>query len=163
VQFGVTKAEQSFSGKLIMKKGNRYRIDLEGQTIVTDGKSVWSYNKANQQVLIDKYRENPQSFSPDMVLVNIPENYTPTVIGKESLSGHDVSIVKLTPKSSKPVLKCMKVWVDREDWLLRKVQVLELSDNLTTYTISDIRLNTNVADSQFRFDPPEGTETIDLR
>ena len=56
VQFGVTKAEQSFSGKLLMKKGNKYRIEMEQQTIVTDGKSVWSLNKVNNQLLIDNFK-----------------------------------------------------------------------------------------------------------
>ena len=89
VQFGVTKAEQSFTGKLFMKKGNRYRIEMDQQTIVTDGKSVWSYNKPNNQVLIDKFKEDPNSFSPDKVLVNVPNNYSSMVIGTETIDGQD--------------------------------------------------------------------------
>src|SRR5690242_20263554 len=70
VSYGVTKSEQSFKGKLFMKKGNKYRIELEDQMIVTDGKSVWSWTKSNHQVVIDAYKEDPRSFSPDKVLVN---------------------------------------------------------------------------------------------
>src|ERR1051326_4884038 len=91
--FGVTNAEQSVTGKLFMKKGNKYRIETESQTTVTDGKSVWSYAKANKQVLIDKYKEDPKSFSPDKILVNVPDNYTSIVLGKEKVGGDRKSVV----------------------------------------------------------------------
>ncbi|MBI4548611.1 MAG: outer membrane lipoprotein chaperone LolA [Ignavibacteriae bacterium] len=162
VVFGVTKAEQTFTGSLLMKKGNKYRIEFEEQTIVTDGKSVWSYTKANNQVLIDRYKENPNTFSPDKVLVNVPKNYTATVLGKESIQKRETTILKLLPRHDKVNLKWMKVWVDK-DWLMRKIQVLDLGDNLTTYHIEAIQLNVGLAETHFQFLPPPDVEIIDLR
>ena len=162
VVFGVTKAEQSFSGKLLMKKGNKYRIELEDQTIVTDGKSVWSFMKINNQVFIDKYKEDPQSFSPDKVLVNVPQHYTAAILGKEKNQGHETSILKLMPIDPKANIQWMKVWVD-DDRLMKKIQVLDISDNLTTYFIETIKINTGLNDSQFQFTPPNDVEVIDLR
>src|SRR5258707_12150223 len=40
VLYGVTKAEQSFTGRFIMRKGNKNCIELKDQTIATDGKYV---------------------------------------------------------------------------------------------------------------------------
>src|SRR5260221_9487978 len=76
VVFGVTQSKQDFSGTLWMKKGNRYRIELEDQTIVTDGISAWNFSRINNQVLIDAYKEDTLNFSPDRMLVNVPENYS---------------------------------------------------------------------------------------
>jgi outer membrane lipoprotein carrier protein len=163
VQFGVTKSEETFSGKLVMKKGNKYRIEMEQQILVTDGKSVWSYAKVNNQVLIDRYKEDPKAFSPDKILVNVPANYTSTLLGKEKLGGHETAILKLVPRNDKSNIQWMKVWVDDDDALMRKIQVRDVSENLTTYTISDILLNTGVPESQFTFDAPAGVEVIDLR
>src|SRR6266404_4974606 len=50
VQFGATKIEQSFSGTLCVKKGKKYRVEMEEQTIVTDGQTVWSFNKTTKQL-----------------------------------------------------------------------------------------------------------------
>ena len=163
VQFGVTKSEETFSGKLLMKKGNKYRIEMEQQTLVTDGKSVWSYAKVNNQVLIDRYKEDPKSFSPDKILVNAPANYASTLLGKEKFGEREAAILKLVPRNTKSNIQWMKVWVDDDDALMRKIQVRDVSDNLTTYTISDIFLNTGVSESQFTFDAPAGVEVIDLR
>ena len=163
VQFAVTKAEQSFSGKLLMKKGNKYRIEMEQRTIVTDGKSVWSYNTTTNQVLIDRYKDDPKSFSPDKVLLNIPGNYTSTLLGRDRLDNREVSVVKLVPKVAKSQVKWMKVWVDTDDWVMKKVQVLDASENLTTYLVTDSQVNPGLAENQFQFQPPAGVDVIDLR
>jgi chaperone LolA len=163
VRFGVTQSEQTFAGTMLMKKGNNYHIELEDQTIITDGKSVWSYTKSNKQVIIDKYKEDPGSFSPDKILVNVPEHYTPSLFGKETVNGNESSILKLIPIDTKSNLQWMKVWVDHDEWLMRKIQVLDISDNLTTYAIDSLRINEGVTQAQFIFKTPDGVEVIDLR
>jgi chaperone LolA len=163
VVFGVTQNEQSFKGTLVVKKGNKYRIELESQTIVTDGKSVWSYSIANNQVLIDKYKEDPKSISPDKVLVNVPERYATTFIVKEKKGEQELSVLKLIPKEKSSSIQWMKVWVDTDEWIMKKVQLQDISDNLTTYTIEEIKYNTGVSDSQFQLETPKGAQVIDLR
>ena len=163
VRFGVTGSEQTFSGKMLMKKGNKYRIEMEEQTIVTDGKSVWSFSKINNQVLIDKYKEDPKSFSPDRVVVNVPANYNATTLGKEKVNNTEMTVLKFVPKNEKSLLKWMKAWIDEDDWLMKKIQILDMSDNVTTYSINNITLNPGIADNQFQFVVPSSVEVIDMR
>jgi outer membrane lipoprotein carrier protein len=164
VVFGVTQAEQSFSGTLQIKKKNMYRVALEQQTIVTDGSSVWSYSKIDNQVMIDRYRDDPRSFSPEKILVNVPDQYESTSLGKEKLDELEASVVRLTPKEPRSSdVRSMKVWVDEKDWLIRKIQVLDRTDNLITYLVRSMTLNSGLADSVFRFTVPDNAEVIDLR
>lgn len=163
VRYGVTKAEQSFQGKLLIKKKNRYRIELEDQTIVTNGRVVWSYTKSNQQVIVDNYKDDPRAYTPDKVLVNLPDRYTATVLGKDRLQNRSVTVLKLIPKERKSNFSWMKLWVDESDELMRQVQILDMSENLTTYVIDTLRINSGLADSQFEYQPPPGVEVIDLR
>ena len=162
-QFAVTKSIQEFSGSLSLKKGNKYRIELIDRTIVTDGKAVWSYTKANNQVVIDTFRDDPKSFTLERVLMSIPKNYNATVLGKEKIGVREASIVQLLPRSGRSILLWMKIWVDENEWLMRKMEIMDRSETLTTYTISEIKLNTGISDSRFQFDPPRGVEVIDLR
>ena len=163
VRFGVTASEQTFSGKLLMKKENKYRIELEQQTIVTDGKSVWTYSKLNNQVFIDKYRNDPKSFSPDKVMTNIPANYNAAILGKETIQNSKTIIVKLIPKAGKSNIQWMKVWADDHEWLMKKIQIQDVSDNLTTYLVDSMRSNTSLSDTLFQFQVPPDVEVIDLR
>jgi chaperone LolA len=163
MQFAVTKNEQSFSGKLWMKRGNRYRIELEEQTIVTDGVSVWSLNKPNNQLFIDKYRDDPKSLSPERVLTRLPETYTPALVGKEKTGEEELTIVKLVPKVKNSAVKWMKVWIDTDRWLMRKAQICDAGENLATYRVVEMKINTGLPDAQFTFTPPATVEVIDLR
>lgn len=163
VIFGVSKMEQNFEGTLKMKKGNKYRIELEQQTIVTDGKTVWTYYHINNQVMINNYKEDPKSFSPDRVLVNVPKNYNTILIGEELLFGKQHTIIKLTPKDEKSLIKAMKVWVDLDTYLMRQIEITDVSDNFNQYIVDNIKINTSISDSEFKFDTPENVETIDLR
>lgn len=163
VIFGVSRMEQNFEGTLKMKKGNKYRIELEQQTIVTDGKTVWSYYHLNKQVMINNYKEDPKSFSPDRVLVNVPKNYNTILLGEEILFGKKNAIIKLTPKDEKSLTKTMKVWIDLNTYLMRQIEITDVSDNFNKYVVNTIKINTNLSDSEFKFDTPKNVETIDFR
>ena len=65
VQRKFSKYEQQLSGTVKIKLGNKYRIEHGLQTIVTDGKLVWIYTPSTDQVLIDSFKNNTTSFSPD--------------------------------------------------------------------------------------------------
>lgn len=163
VRFGVTRSTQTFEGKLWMKKGNKYRIELEDQTIVTDGASVWTYSEANNQVLIDRFQDDPKAITPDRILTSIPKNYFSTLIGKESVGGAETHIIKLIPKDDRSTVKSMKVWVGSSEWIIKKVEIVDTGDTQTTYLVSDVKLNVELSDKKFQFEIPKGVEVVDLR
>ncbi|MDP2884699.1 MAG: outer membrane lipoprotein chaperone LolA [Ignavibacteria bacterium] len=163
VRFGFSKIEQSFAGTLKMKKPNRYRVETEYQTLVTDGTTVWSFSPVNKQVLIDRYKETPDSFTPEQFLLNLPSNYYATLLQPESGSEKSVITLKLVPKDDQSFIKSMKVWVDGGSWVVKKVEMLDVNDTEKTYTVQEIKINTNLRDTTFVFTPPLGTEVVDLR
>ncbi len=163
IQFGATKIEQNFRGTLVVRKGNKYRVEMERQTVVTDGKSIWSFNKTTNQLFVDRYEEDPRTISPDKVLVSLPDRYTPAILGKEILGKKETTIVKLLPREEDSHIRGIKVWVDTDQWIMRKVQVVDASDNQYTYTADETTFDTGVPDSLFSFSPPPGASVIDLR
>jgi outer membrane lipoprotein carrier protein len=163
VRFGFSKIEQSFAGTLKMKKPNRYRVETEYQTLVTDGTTVWSFSPVNKQVLIDRYKETPDSFTPEQFLLNLPSNYYATLIQPETGSEKSLITLKLVPKDDQSFIKSMKVWVDEGSWVVKKVEMLDVNDTEKTYTVLEIKINTNLRDTTFVFTPPLGTEVVDLR
>ena len=43
------------------------------------------------------------------------------------------------------------------------ITVLDVNDTETTYTIKDLKLNTNLSDKIFIYTPAPGVEVVDLR
>lgn len=163
VKFGFSKIEQSFSGTLRMKKPHRYRVETEYQTLVTDGTTVWSFSPVNKQVLIDRYKETPDSFTPEQFLLNLPANYYATLVQPEAGSDKSLVTLKLVPKDDQSFIKSMKVWVDEGSWVVKKVEMLDVNDTEKIYSILEVKINTNLKDNTFAFTAPPGTEVVDLR
>ncbi len=163
VKLPMTKIDQSSAGTLFVKKSNKYRVELTDQTIVTNGETVWSYSRPSHQVLIDHFKMNDQSLTPERILTGAPEDFDATLLGDERLDGRKVVGLKLTPKGKNSFISSMKLWVDNGDWMIRKVEVSDAAGKNTTYTVSDIKTDTGLKDSRFTYQIPEGAEVVDLR
>ncbi len=57
----------------------------------------------------------------------------------------------------------MRVWVDRKNWHLLRVEQVEANDDVRTYVFSDHRTNKKLDDDLFVFTSPEGADILDRR
>jgi chaperone LolA len=152
---------QSSSGTIYIQKEDKYRIESKNEVIVTDGVTSWSYSKKKKQVVIDNYKNDGNTFSPNKFLFNYPENFYSDLEGTETVSGLECYLLKLSPRH-KGSVKSAKIWVDKDDNLIRKITI-NSSESTTTYTLKKITLDAGLGSSKFSFSPPEGVEVIDLR
>ena len=114
-------------------------------------------------MLVDRFKENESTLSPEKFLLNLPAQYYSTLLGKEKVDRTETNVLKLVPKDDQSFMKSVKVWVEDGTWIVRKVLVVDVNDTETQYVIKEIKLNTHVNDSLFSFTPPPGTEVVDLR
>ena len=164
VSLKYAKIEQTYIGTVMMKKGNKYRIESQEQILVTDGATVWMYSPVNKQVLVDAYKENPESFSPEKFLIGLPKNFRATLVDDNGTDVHAAYTLKLTPKSGiAKYLKSLKVWIDDADWSIRAVEYIDINETRTFYSLKDARFNTGIPDERFTFVVPEHVEVVDLR
>ncbi len=172
VKFKYSNIQQSLSGELEMKQGNKYRIQTDQQTVVTDGITVWSYSPINKQVLIDDYKENAKTFSPGKFLFSVPTDFQAVFLNEktsstETASHKDVQFaLKLIPRPgtlSAAAVKSLKIWVDGKEWSIRKVEYVDMNETQRTYTVHSLSLNTGLPNSNFTFTVPNGVQVVDLR
>lgn len=163
VKFGFSKIEQRFDGTLTMKKPKMYRIESEHQTLATNGSTVWAYSPVNKQVVIDRYKENQNSISPDLFLLKIPSDYYSTLLGKETGAAKTLWTVKLVPKDDRSFIRSVKLWIADGTWDVQKIMIVDVNETETTYAIDRLSVNTVINDTVFAFSPPSGTEIVDLR
>jgi outer membrane lipoprotein carrier protein len=163
VRFPLAGINQRLEGKLLLKKTNKYRVELDGQTIVTDGQTVWSYAVATNQVLIDKFKLNERMLSPERLLTTAPDEYASSIVGKEKVASTETIVLLLTPRSESSSVKSLKLWVDEGTSLVKQVLLVDVNSRETQYTVREIDINKGLEDSRFVFDIPEGVEVVDLR
>jgi chaperone LolA len=163
VKYGVSKFEQSFSGTFYFKKKNKYRIETDQQIVVTDGVTSWLYSKVNNQVIIDKYREDKDISSPEKFLLSISDEYIPVILRTERNEGKKVYILKLTPRDENSSIESAKIWIVEGDLQITRVEITDISGTVTTYSVKSIKINSGVEDSIFKFSIPSGVKVVDLR
>ena len=163
VTFSKTGLEQENSGRLLMKKENRYRLELNDQTVVTDGATVWSYSQSTGQLIIDVFKTDERFLTPEKVLTGAPDDFSATVLDRERSGKTTLAVLKLTPRDDDSFITSLKLWVDEDTWLIRRAEILEFSGKKTTYTIKELNTNVGLPADTFSFTPPEGAEVVDLR
>ncbi len=163
VRFPMTNMVQQLNGTLLVKKKNKYRVETNDQVIVTDGETVWSYSASNNQVIIDHFKQDEQSLTPEKVLVGTPDNFTATVVGEEKVGAYQTTVLKLVPKDEQSFIRSLRLWVDEKEWMIRQVEIIDVSEKQTTYSVLQVHTNTGLQDSRFVYKIPKGTEVVDLR
>lgn len=153
---------QGFKGKFYIKKPNMLRLETEQQVIVTDGDTVWIYAPENNQVIISSYEESEEPLNPQTLLFEYTENYQPIYVGTEKIGNRKCYLLKLTPCKENQYITEMKVWVDKKAWLTLKAERLDINGNVTTYILSDTKVDSKLDDSIFKFKIPKGVEIVDM-
>jgi len=162
-RFPQSTLEQRSAGTLYLKKEHKYRVETDDQTVVTDGATVWSYSRVNNQVLIDTFKGGDNAFAPEKILSGGGTDYAATVLGREKAGGADCVLLKLVPKSESSLVRTLHLWVDRNERLVRQAVITDVNGKETTYTVADIKLNPGLSDSRFVLEIPAGAEVVDMR
>lgn len=157
----LSAAKQSIAGTLYIKK-QKFRVEVEGQTIITDGDTIWSYNAATKQVVIDRFKKNARALSPERILTAAPTDYSAALVGTEKIGKYATRVLQLVPNDEASLITTMKIWVD-DAWLIRKAEVTDLNGTITSYFVNELKLNANIPDSRFTYRIPKGVEAVDLR
>ncbi|MFO7448210.1 MAG: outer membrane lipoprotein carrier protein LolA [Ignavibacteriaceae bacterium] len=155
----VVNGKTSFSGKVYFKKDNKFRVELKNSTLISDGSTTWNYSKNDKKVVIDLF----DTSNPSALSINTIINEYPAKSNVITTSENGQSVLVLTPKNdSGRSFNEVKLWVNKDN-LVEKVTVAQTSGKTMNIEITNYKLNQNIPDSQFSFNPPQGTTVIDLR
>lgn len=150
-------------GTLYLKSGDKYRIETENDVVVTDGKTVWTYSKANEQVIIDRLQSSDENPLPADLLFKYSEEYNPHFVAEEKLDGKKAFKLNLVPKDEEAFITSVQIWVDAKSWLTVKVRQVDINENVNTYFLRNAQQNIELEESLFNFQIPPETEVVDLR
>lgn len=158
----LSKISKTTEGTLYLKKGNRYRIETEDKTIVTDGKTSWIYLPESKQIVVDSFREDKNTISPDKFLLNVPSDYYVVLISSKLSDTDTTYILRLTPKSDNSFIRSIRLIVSGS-WTVRSAEISDMNDTQYIYTVKELKINSGLSDSRFEFNPPKGAQVVDMR
>lgn len=148
----------------VYMKGGKYRVSIQGQEIFSDGSNVWTYDKASNEVTINKIDPSGNSLTPQKLFTNFyDKDFLYKLNGSKQVANKKMQEIELTPvDKSKPFHKVV-LMVDNSAIFSSKI--FEKSGNRYTYAVSNMNTTAPVNDKLFVFDAAQfpGVEIVDLR
>jgi len=162
--FRLTGTQMETNGKIYIHNGTMYRFESEDQTIVTDGKTIWTYNAMSNQLLIDHVRENSGALLPRDLLFKYPKNYLATLLSEEKIAGKTMYTLRLDPRENvHGYIKNIRLWVEDKTWLIHKIETTDLNDNQSLFEIENQDSKTKLTPQLFSFQAGDDIEVVDMR
>ncbi len=148
-------------------KGNKYKVSLTGQDIFCDGTTVWTYDKAANEVTITKFDANNSSITPQKLFTNFyDKDFLYKLNGEKADAGKAMQEIEMTPCNKTRPYSKVYIYIDKAGSTISKAKIIEKSsNNRNTLTVNSLTPNSAASDAGFKFDAAKypGVEVIDLR
>lgn len=154
----VEKARQS--AQVRYNKG-KYRLTLPDQELISDGTTVWHWNKTAKEVTVSGMADDDiDLLNPGRLLAGYGKSFKAKYIRTDD---DGTAIVDLQPRSTRSYHK-IRLYIKEDDGLLRRMEVHKYDSSRENYDIIDFKRASNAA-SQFTFDAAKhpDVEVIDMR
>jgi outer membrane lipoprotein carrier protein len=156
---------ETASGTMLVKRpGMMYWVyeKPDKQVIVTDGKNLWIYRPADNQVTVG----SAPSFFGDgkgaSFLSNIQSLRKTFHVSLEKMNASQEYVLKLVPMDKSYDLSSVMLVVSSDTSDIVEVVTYNSYEDETRIELSNIQMEQNLDDSQFKFVIPQGAEVVKM-
>ncbi|MBI1723491.1 MAG: outer membrane lipoprotein carrier protein LolA [Gemmatimonadetes bacterium] len=155
-------------GEFLQQRPDRFAMrwrEPSGDLIVADGQTLWVFlpSSAPNQVVRTALTGRAGE-SGDLVaefLDRPRDRFTVAYERAEGVGGRAADALALAPRDRNAGYRRVLIWVDRQDNLVRQVEIAEASGAVRRITFSRLRVNQPIPASTFTFRPPAGARVVD--
>src|SRR5664279_1716704 len=116
VEDGKGKVQGSQKGTVYMK-GNKYRVSMAGKEnkeIFSDGTTMWTYDKASNEVTITKFDPTAKTVTPQSLLTNFyDKDFLYKLNGEQKDGARTLQEIEMTPLDKGKTFHKVYVYVDK--------------------------------------------------
>jgi len=148
----------------IIVSGDKYRVEMEGQVIFSDGITLWTYLEDSEEVLVSDVEDNEDGISPTSILTKYDENYKSSFDNDKKYKNSDIKKINLKTSEDKGFQKLSLV-VNQSKLTLESFSVYDMNGSVFTYHIIDLKSNIELDEDTFTFKPENypNVEVVDMR
>jgi outer membrane lipoprotein carrier protein len=157
------KINEVKTGSLLIS-GEKYRLTAAGQTIICNGKTIWTYIKESNEVQINDVDAKEDALTPSKLLSSYNNNYKSRIIKDKAQTDPNSESVELIPNTVKNFTKAILV-VEKNKKQVKSFILFDKSGNTFTYKVTNYLTDIPTTTSDFSFDASKfpGVEVIDMR
>lgn len=157
-----TKVRQT--GQLY-QKGKKFRVNMSGQEIYCDGKTIWTYIEGANEVQVSKFDAKEMDINPSEIFTIYEKGFVHKYGGQKVVGTKTLDIVELIPTDKSKGYFKVKLGIDKLANKVKEMVVYSKNGLETTYAINELDANVPINDSYFKFNTKDkpGVIVIDLR
>jgi outer membrane lipoprotein carrier protein len=157
------KVHESEKGTLLVK-GDQYQLNIAGQKVICDGKTVWTYIAESKEVQVNSVDENENALTPTKLLTSYSTDYKSKLGGETTRDGRAQYVIELKPNADKTFTN-VELNVDKELYRITRIAIQDKSGNTFSYIVNKFEPDVPVNDSDFVFNAKDypGVDVIDMR
>jgi len=161
IWWSVRERDEKKSGKLYIAPGDRFRVELESETVVSDGKSFWQYSEKSAQVIIKNLQDLDLSFHPSRLFSTYLSEYSFTE--KQNDGSTAVLSWKADSTASKAPWSAIEVHASVKNGTVSELKLTDSSGNVYTYKFRKTVFNPKIPGKVFKFEVPGNAQVHDSR
>jgi len=161
-------APDTTRGRLYQMRPNHFAMRFthpRGDRIVADGRHLWLYTPSSTPgQVIRTAIPRVGTAGPNLIgqFVERPrERYRARYLRADSLAGRMTDVVAMVPRATDFPYSEAVVWIDRDDALVRRIEIVETSGQRRTLVLEKVVVNRGVPGREFTFSPPAGLRVVD--
>jgi outer membrane lipoprotein carrier protein len=152
-------------GRLYQRQPNRFAMhftDPAGDVVVADGRHLWMYYPSSdpRQVMRTGLQGGAELDLMREFLTDTSARFRATHEGAETVNGRSTDRVRLVPRE-RAGYSSVVLWVDRENGTVHRIEISEANDTVRRLDLANVRLDPQIPDDRFRFEPPAGAQVFD--
>jgi outer membrane lipoprotein carrier protein len=157
------KVHETEAGVLLVK-GDKYRLDIAGQRVISDSKTSWTYVAEANEVQINTVEDDANALTPTKLLTSYSEDYKSKLVNEITKDGKSLYVIELKPNTEKNFTN-VELQIDKELYRIMRIAIQDKSGNTFSYIVNKFEPNVAVKETDFAFDKAEfpGVEVIDMR
>ncbi len=145
-------------------KGDKYNLDISGQNVITDGKTVWTYIREADEIHINNTNPNDESISFNKLLINYNKDFRSKLIREDKLNGEDIYIIDLMPLKGKSFHR-VRLTISKKKKQILNATIFDKNGSTYSYVVKKFSADIPVKDDFFTLKTSEHpkAEIIDMR
>ena len=163
---GALAETSTAKGTVLVQRPGKIRWTYDdGRVIVLDGETIRIYSPDDNQLQIAPLAEggvSPTALSFLMGDGRLSDEFTGRIAKPEQGRAAPGLGLELMPRADSG-FESLVLWLDPRSYELRESVLVDLFGNRTRIELSEAVYNSGVKPDAFRFEPPKGTQEIDLR
>lgn len=139
----------------VQVRGDKFRLDIPGNTIVCDGKTIWAHNKDANEVTIKSFDPNNEDqLNPSKIFTLYENGFKYKYDKEEKVGTVTYQVITLYPsvKPEKKKFHTIKLYVDKIKKQVGKLVMLNKDGTTQSYEIKSFKPNVDLPDATFVFD-----------